>query len=65
MSFSTACAVGEYGCMWFFHFLFDAGFVRKLIQNQKCLKIIFKKGWNTTPTSWDNIENPKRDPVEI
>ena len=36
----------EYACVRFFdiacHFLFDAGFVRELIKNEKCLKIILK-----------------------
>ena len=48
MNFSTARGASEYGCMWFFdmacHFLFDAGFVRELIQDEKCLKIILKGG---------------------
>ena len=46
VSFSTACLANEYACVRFFdiacHFLFDAGFVRELIKNEKCLKIILK-----------------------
>ena len=47
VSFSTPCLANEYSYMWLFDmlydsFLFDAGSVRELIHNEKCLKIILK-----------------------
>ena len=47
MSFSTTRSASEYSCMGFFNtvchsFLFEAGFVRELIQNEKSLQIILK-----------------------
>ena len=47
MSFSTTRWASEYSCMVFFNiacpsFLFEAGFVRELIRNEKSLQIILK-----------------------
>ena len=48
MCFSTYRGASEYAFVRFFyifgHFLFYASFVRELIQNKKCLKIILKGG---------------------